>query len=394
MSVELLSKNHGTEIINMIQSAQNQIWIISPFIGKRMCDIVSKTLHDNPATCKIITRFYREDFIQNVSSLEGLQLLLAAGAEIQALVDLHTKLYIIDDEYSIVTSANFTEGGLMTNHELGIKIEDERELNDACITYFNEVWDKIHTFNIHNNNAATVTLSMIENEIRIVNEAIAGRKKGTKNSNIVRQGARLAGPLAPNLIEEALLREHSNEDEGLFGGWLKFEADATNRYDPDSSYFYNRNEYHEEKTFFPRPPRGIQLGDKLFLALVSYDSYGNPTPMIVGKAIATPFDAECVIDSSSEGWESWMARYPYYIKMYNIEVLDGAVKHGISLLELYAQIKGDIYPSKFGTQISFERIRQFHYQKDKIRITRYAVKVIEEKLEAIFKEIGSIKYLE
>lgn len=343
MSVELLSKNHGTEIISMIQSTQNQICIISPFIGKRMCDVVSQTLRNNPSACRIITRFYREDFIQNVSSLDGLKQLLGAGAEIQALVGLHTKLYIVDDEYSVVTSANFTEGGLMTNHELGIKIEAERELNDACMTYFNEVWDKILIFNKHNNNSATVTLSMIENEIRIVNESIAGRTKGTKNSNVVRQGARLEGPLAPDLIEEALMREHSDENEGLFGGWLKFEADATHRYDPDTSYLYNRNEFHKEKTFFPRPPRGIQMGDKLFLALVSHDSYGNPTPMIVGRAIASPFGAECVIDSTSEGWESWMERYPYYIQMNSIEVLDGPVKHGISLLELYAQIKGDIY---------------------------------------------------
>jgi len=83
-----------------------------------------------------------------------------------------------------------------------------------------------------------------------------------------------------------------------------------------------------------------------------------------------------------------MIDYPYYVELHSMEILKGPAKNGISLLELYRKLKGDIYPSTYGTDIPFEKIRQYHYQKDKIRITDYAANEINKELDELFVRFG------
>jgi phosphatidylserine/phosphatidylglycerophosphate/cardiolipin synthase-like enzyme len=117
MSIELITENHGQEIKGILLSTQNTIKIISPFMARTTCEELAKIIKGGIG-CQIITRFYREDFIQNASNLDGLLSLIEAGAEIRALIGLHTKLYIFDSNYSIITSANYTYKGFYTNYEL------------------------------------------------------------------------------------------------------------------------------------------------------------------------------------------------------------------------------------------------------------------------------------
>jgi hypothetical protein len=48
---------------------------------------------------------------------------------------LHSKVYIFDDSKAIVTSANFTNGGLINNYECGILIYDREKIVELC-NYF------------------------------------------------------------------------------------------------------------------------------------------------------------------------------------------------------------------------------------------------------------------
>jgi len=388
MPVELITKNHGDELHQIFAAAEKEILIISPFMGKKTCEELATVIDKVKLPCKIITRFYREDFIQNVSSLDGLESLVKAGAEICALNGLHTKLYSIDRFYAIVTSANYTTGGMYNNFELGIKIIDEYDINEACIIYFDDLWSKISSYNDSNNNKALVTLELIEKEKSIVNQAASTRTNSTTNTNRIMQGADLNTVVTLDLIEKALVEKYKSQIESELGGWLKFEADAQHRHNPDISYIDSTNIYTRNKTFFPTRPVGVKSTDRLFLALVSYDNDNVATPVIIGRAFSSGFDPSLIVQGRFTGWESWMLDYPYYVELRDIELIKGPAKNGISLLDIYRQIKGDIYPSTFGTDIPFERIRQYHYQKDKIRITKYAEKYIDEMLEKKFIEFG------
>ena len=388
MPVELITNNHGDEIRQIFNSTTNEILIISPFMGKKTCEELASIIIKKKISCKIITRFYREDFIQNVSSLEGLELLINAGVIIYALLGLHTKLYIIDDCYSIITSANYTYGGMYNNYELGIKIIEEYEINKACLEYFNDLWSRIETYNKNNHNNAIVTIDLIEKEKVLVNQASSTRTKSTVNLNKVMQGAELSRATSTDLFEKALTETYKSEIETELGGWLKFEADAQHRHNPDISYLESTNSYTRKKTFFPTRPISIKASDKLFLALVSYDSDHVATPMIIGRAFSSGFNPDFIVKGKFNGWESWMLDYPYFVELTNIELIKGPAKNGISLLDIYRKIKGDTYPSTYGTDIPFEKIRQYHYQKDKIRITKYAEKYIDDILESIFSVYG------
>jgi hypothetical protein len=388
MSVELITKNHGDEIRQIFSSVTDEIQIISPFMGKKTCEELAAVINLRKISCRIITRFYREDFIQNVSSLEGLELLINAGAQIFALIGLHTKLYTIDKNFSIITSANYTLGGMYNNYELGIKIVGEAEINAACSSYFNELWKQIETFNALNNNKALVSLELIEKEKTIVNQGSSSRTKSTVNINRVMQGAELQTIVSTDLFEKALTEKYKSEIDSELGGWLKFEADAQHRHNPNVSYIDSTNNYTRNKTFFTTRPVGVKSSDRLFLALVSYDNDNVATPVIIGRAFSSGFNSEYIVKENFKGWESWMLDYPFYVELNDIELIKGPAKNGISLLDIYRKIKGNIYPSTFGTDIPFEKIRQYHYQKDKIRITKFAEEYINQLLESKFSEFG------
>jgi len=390
MGIELITENHGLEIKDILNTVENKIFIISPFMGMKTCEELSNLINKNKLSCKIITRFYREDFIQNVSSLDGLTYLLDAGAEIMSLIGLHTKLYIFDNKYSIITSANYTYGGLYSNIELGIKVDNEFEINNKCEEYFNDLWSRIIDYNAKNKNKAIVTKDLINEEKRIVNIAISNRTKSTKNFNETKQGAELEKTVSTDIFEKALVKYSQPNMKNVIGGWLKFNADAKNRHDPNIGYFDIFNEFTKTRTFFPTRPIGIKPEDRIFLSLVSFDNDNVPTPIIMGRAFSGGFNDANIVQNKVKGWENWMVDYPYFVELNEIEVIKGPARNGISLLEMYRKLKSDFYPSTFGLDYSFEKIRTHHYQKDKIRISKYAEEYLNKELDKRFIEYGKI----
>src|SRR5690554_2537227 len=111
MPVNLISKDLLNQFKELLEKTEGELNIISPFIGTQTANLLAGWLVDNPKiTCNIITRFYREEFIERVSSIHGLEKLLLAKANIYALVYLHSKLYLFDSHSTIIGSANFTKG--------------------------------------------------------------------------------------------------------------------------------------------------------------------------------------------------------------------------------------------------------------------------------------------
>jgi len=390
MAIELITENHGLEIKDILNTVEDRILIISPFLGMKTCEELSNIIIKNKLLCKVITRFYREDFIQNASSLDGLLCLLEAGSVIMSLIGLHTKLYIFDDKYSIITSANYTYGGLYSNIELGIKIDNEFDINIKCEEYFNDLWNRIIDFNSKNSNKALITKDMINEEKKNVNISVSSRTKSTTNFNKTKQGAKLEIVSSYDIFEKALLNNSKLDTKNIIGGWLKFSADSKHRHDPNVGYFDRYNDFTRTRTFFPTRPIGIKSDDRIFLAVVSFDNDNVPTPVIVGRAFSSGFNENNVVKNKFEGWEEWMIDYPYFIELNSIEIINGPTKKGISLLEMYRKLKGNFYPSTFGLDYSFEKIRTYHYQKDKIRISKYAEEYLNKELDKKFLDHSKI----
>ena len=144
MAISRVTKEHNSRIHELFQKPTDSIKIVSPFITKYMGDILADCMEKaTDLRAYIITRFYREDFIQGVSDIKTLKKLNECGVQIYALQDLHAKLYLFDDDHALIGSANFTSGGFKSNHELSLYIADEPDVNDSLVDYFEELLEAI-----------------------------------------------------------------------------------------------------------------------------------------------------------------------------------------------------------------------------------------------------------
>lgn len=389
MSVELLTNEHWTALKNTLKNTKSDIRIISPFIGLKTAQLLTEIIATNNIKCKIITRFYREDFLNNASSLEGLKSLINAGAEIYALIGLHTKLYLFDKDISIIGSANFTMGGFKLNHELSILASDEMVLNEDLNEYFENILKKIEE-----SGDWKLKLDKINEEISATDRIIKGRKdKNTQYSNITKFGADIGSNGDKediDIIEDIVISNQSNEK--AYNSWFKFEGKGDDRLNSSNKYEnikIQRNQINI--TCFPRKPRSISNGDKIYLCALSYDKNGVATPMVVARARTKGFNIENVADDSMINEKGWMKEYPYYCELYDVEILDTEIRNCISLDNIIKEVGNNLYPNSIGTYISIAELKTRHHQKSHIRITSYAEDYIDNKFDELKDRYGYVK---
>lgn len=370
MNTELLTTaNFRNTFYDLLSETKSSISIISPFIGKQTALELSKVIKEKNIKCRIITRFYREDFIQQVSSIEGLKYLVEAGAEILALVGLHTKLYVFDNKTSIIGSANFTTGGFYTNHELSILIRDNEPVNKESNNHFNELWNRIEAFN-----DVKVTIKWIENEIDAVNKQIEKRKRTqSKKANFIKKGAILTyepyatdkdTPQDVTPISKIDILEHSLSDGS---SWLKFIATGTDRIPGQCKY--TSTEKNLKRVYLREMQNSrIKENDVVYITAFSYDQNNIPSPMIVGRA---------VVSGSLNKDEDRKGKYKCYFEFKQAEYVDTNIRNTINLKNLY---KDTDFNKDYKT-------------RSHIEIDKDARLYLDRNLEALFKKYGC-KYIE
>lgn len=114
----------------MVSIAKNEIIIVSPWIKRNTLQkVIDATKKKKDINWKILTRGNHKDFCEGLSDIDAFELMIENGVfEIRSNVRLHAKVYIVDGEISLVTSANLTETGMLLNPEVGIASEDPGEI--------------------------------------------------------------------------------------------------------------------------------------------------------------------------------------------------------------------------------------------------------------------------
>lgn len=401
MPISFLEKNFGSKFFSLMKANQKEIRIISPFIGFKTASMLADFIEESKEDieCILITRFDREDFINGASSIAGLERLVKAGVKVYALQGLHTKLYIFNKETIIMGSANFTFRGFYKNHEFGVLMENEIVFAQECSQYF----DKLLS-DIIDSGDWEVTSSIVETEKKICDRIIGDRafsqKKPGKNTsppvilpNLKKWGAILSNDnSSEDLIKDNdFLEESLYEDTDVLvnerntGIWLKFEGNSENRIPNEQSYLSRRKKEHLNRTFFPTMPTGIKAGQTLFMTMVSQDSSGKGTPIIIGYATTSGFKKENVIQGDAPFNSMDQGRYPYYVELDSGRFLKGSIKNGISLRELARELNVDLYPNP---KSDFNEIIYTHRQKSHLQITKKANDYIIKRLESLFKIHG------
>ena len=121
----------------MVHTADN-LSLICPYIrAEQVEDLLGR---GGLQSLRVITLWDSRAFLAGASEPEALRRLLQLGGEVRTLKSgLHAKLYIADRTAALVTSANFTAGGLTNNLECGVALRN-REAIDALVERFNHEW--------------------------------------------------------------------------------------------------------------------------------------------------------------------------------------------------------------------------------------------------------------
>lgn len=389
MPVSLISKNLLNQFQELLEKTEDDINIISPFIGTQTANILADWLTKNPSVvCNIITRFYREEFIERVSSIYGLERLLHVNANIYALVDLHSKLYLFDSHSTIIGSANFTKGGFVSNHEICVLMDDEPEITEKGQEYFFDLLEQIET----TGGEGKVTQEWIDEEKKHVPQLAANQRDKTVTfSNNKKRGAELKKIVQPDLFESIL--ENPDETDDVTGIWLKFEGTGEDRIPSDLNYKQMKGVRKRDvnTTYFPRRPGGIVKDDTLFLTIVSYDEHGRPTPMIVGYAKTDGFNNNNIVDDTDVKDAPWKHRFPYFVEYTGGKVIDAPIKNGIRLVDLYNGIGKATFPSlRKNKNVNQRTLQSMHFRRSHIRITQEAHDFLMEELDKRFSTFGEI----
>lgn len=130
--IEQLHKNWHQNLGSLINESKNEIFISSPFVTQNGVDFILKNVDNNlkeNGNFTFLTNLSPSNIIQGSNNPKVFESL---NSEIQNLniwhlPKLHAKVYISDQKKSIITSGNLTNGGLFSNYEYGIQINQEEE---------------------------------------------------------------------------------------------------------------------------------------------------------------------------------------------------------------------------------------------------------------------------
>lgn len=377
MSIELLTDNHRESVLNALGESQQRIYIITPFIKKQPAHRLAQIIQKNKVDCVLISRFNYENFATGVSDIDALIELHQAGAKVLALKNLHTKLYLIDDCIVILGSANFTNGGLQGNHELSLIATDESQLFQKCDEYFADMRAAIEA-----DHKGIVTGEWLHTVKKRVQQLCKDKKK---NATTIDK----TGDLGAELPHKAIVEENDTVQDFLQSKlkkktqnrcWIKFSASSAqrkpNKPNQIQPYAFDYNKEGQCATYFSEKhkPRKIQEGDKIFLALHSWDQNGKACPIIVAQAFCHEFKEENKLDEDCQ--------WPYFIELYNEQALpevSKTIQYGVPLYEVVEALGTDMYASSQGTNKPLETLLHSHRQQAYLELTDKARKYLESK---------------
>lgn len=409
--IELLTNNHYDTIIDIFDNVKRTITIISPFLNMKMAHKLCECIKENNIECNFITRLYLADLISKANNIDAIEMMVESGINVYAQKYLHTKLYLFDDNTSIIGSANFTSGGFISNIELSLLISDEPELISRISSYCaeqvnllkNTLTGKIEKSIIDDvkkeyYNLVNKTVHGVSCNIKMYGAEIGKAKINSQNMEQMKNEALSGINMMKTDIMADVFRENLKEKIYNYNVWLKFDGTGADRIDPKSNFPLIDVLYNGKKVYvqnYPFDVNSIKDGDELYLAAVSSvetDPYHKNQPVIVGRAKAVVFPGEKNVPQSWINKYPWMERYCYYCIIDNIEIINTQVSNGIPLSALWAEFGSDMYRSSFGKNESITDVAKKHHQKAHIRLTGNAKDFLDTKLDELGKKYGIKHY--
>jgi len=129
---KFLSFPWKNEFIDIVSKTKKELFISSPFINVAGVKILSDSIQTKSSVrISLITNLTTQNIINRITEPAALLELYKQfdQVRISSLGKLHAKVYIVDNEIGIITSANLTSGGLINNFEYGVLIDDKNVIS-------------------------------------------------------------------------------------------------------------------------------------------------------------------------------------------------------------------------------------------------------------------------
>lgn len=192
MNFRLLKSPFENDFSLLLKEAKNELTISSPFINVEGVKILSSAVKNtNNLKLHLLTnlsvRNIFEDVTQPTALLEFYDIF--EDVTISSLNKLHSKVYVVDNDFAVVTSANLTSGGLLRNYEYGILVDDRTTVTNIrkdILDYssLGNILDKDLLIKIHRE-SKKIDRIKFEKEKRIKNSALSKLlKQSEKNLEV------------------------------------------------------------------------------------------------------------------------------------------------------------------------------------------------------------------
>lgn len=137
---------------DLVSISKEKIKLCAPYVKE---DIINNIYTNKNGKVKIdiISNFNLVNFYRKSSDLDAFKKIIKNNDKIYNNQRLHAKIYIFDDKYSIITSANLTNSGFKKNIEYGVFIEEEdlvhKTIKDFGLICKSEITGKINSTKIN-----------------------------------------------------------------------------------------------------------------------------------------------------------------------------------------------------------------------------------------------------
>jgi hypothetical protein len=138
MTFHLQSVPNDNSLHSLVASARESLWVSSPFVTSEGARVLSSCA----VPVRLLTKATAANLASKALDAEALLALLAAGAEIRSIPNLHAKVYLVDTTSGAVTSSNLTGPGLFRNVEVGIRFQSEPAFSESLRALFERLWSR------------------------------------------------------------------------------------------------------------------------------------------------------------------------------------------------------------------------------------------------------------
>ncbi|GIU36542.1 phospholipase D-like domain-containing protein [Shewanella schlegeliana] len=282
-----IGSNHVTAIQKQLSSAPNRFVLASPYLASDMVSLLEQFDFSSLNRLDIVTTFKAKDPEQLTKPFQLHDILVYfqdkyPSIKLKINIDnqLHGKVYMAFGEMlsAIVTSANFTQSGMYSNHEWGLRIADEQTIGELLEQVLGDL------------DYPELTATQINKAKLFAEQYLRSNPDWTKKPDI---------PV--DIISTIYSTEAAKDKEPLY--FLKPTGSSEHpvRLEDKNDY----SDLHQNLHFSKRKPKGVSKGDIVITTGVGCGSLISYFKVTGSLNLVTEAEAQA---------ESWKERWPWYME--------------------------------------------------------------------------------